>query len=138
MSQHGKCAHNPPSTRYLPIKKPHHYWLGVDPAGNQRNSHTGISDVQALRRLGYAVKTKRSTLRDGIERVRRRLDRRTLYIHPRCTRLIEAMRQYHFDINHPQREDPVKDGPDHLCDALRYMIVNLEVGSKTLTATSYL
>lgn len=113
-------------------------WLGVDPAGNQRNSHTGISDVQALRRLGYTVKTKRSTLRDGIERVRRRLDRRTLYIHPRCTRLIEAMRQYHFDINHPQREDPVKDGPDHLCDALRYMIVNLEVGSKTLTATSYL
>jgi len=113
-------------------------WLGVDPAGNQRNSHTGISDVQALRKLGYRVMTKRSTLRDGIERVRRRFDRHTLFVHPRCQRLIEAMRQYHFDVNHPQREEPVKDGPDHLCDALRYMIVNLETGSENLTATSYL
>ncbi len=117
---------------------PHPAWLGVDPAGNQRNSHTGISDVQALRKLGHTVQTKRSTLRDGIERIRRRLDRQTLYIHPRCNRLIEAMRRYHFDINNPRREDPVKDGPDHLCDALRYMIVNLESGSADLTAMSYL
>jgi len=117
---------------------PYPSWLGVDPAGHQRNSHTGISDVQALRKLGHTVMTKRSTLRDGIERVRRRLDRHTLYIHPRCEKLIEAVRQYHFDVNHPQREDPVKDGPDHLCDALRYMIVNLEAGKENLTATSYL
>lgn len=113
-------------------------WLGVDPAGNQRNSQTGISDVQALRRLGHTVLTKHSTLRDGIERIRRRLDRKTLYIHPRCRRLIEAMRKYHFDVNHPQREEPIKDGPDHLCDALRYMIVNLEARSADLSTTSYL
>jgi Terminase RNaseH-like domain len=113
-------------------------WLGVDPAGNQRNSHTGISDVNALRRMGYKVKSQRSSLRDSIERVRRRLDRHTLCIHPRCQRLIEAMRCYHFDTEHTQRQDPVKDGPDHLCDALRYMIVNLETGPGRLTATSYL
>lgn len=112
-------------------------WLGADPAGNQRNSHTGISDVQALRRAGYTVKSRRSTLRDGIERIRRRLDRRTLIIHPRCERLIEAIRCYHFDTNHTQRQEPVKDGPDHLCDALRYMIVNLEAGAGRVTATSY-
>lgn len=113
-------------------------WLGVDPAGNQRNAHTGISDVRVLRRMGYVVRSRRSTLRDGIERIRRRLDRRTLLIHPRCERLIEAMRCYHFDTEHAQKQEPVKDGPDHLCDALRYMIVNLETGSgKTITA-SYL
>ncbi len=117
---------------------PHTQWLGVDPAGNQRNSHTGISDVQALRKLGHTVKTKRSSLRDGIERIRRRLDRKTLRIHPRCEKLIEAMRCYHFDVSNPQRQDPIKDGPDHLCDALRYMIINLEAGSENLTATSYL
>ncbi len=118
--------------------RPRSDWLGVDPAGNQRNSHTGISDVQALRRAGYTVKTRHSSLRDGIERVRRRLDRRTLIIHPRCERLIEAIRCYHFDTDHAQRQEPVKDGPDHLCDALRYMIVNLEAGSGHVTATSYL
>lgn len=117
---------------------PRTQWLGVDPAGNQRNSHTGVSDVQALRKLGYTVKTKRSTLRDGIERIRRRLDRNTLRIHPRCTKLIEAMRCYHFDIHNTQRQDPIKDGPDHLCDALRYMIVNLEARADHVTATSYI
>ena len=113
-------------------------WLGVDPAGNQRNSHTGISDVQALRGMGYRIRSKRSSLRDGIERIRRRLDRRTLYIHPRCERLIDAIRSYHFDTEKPNRQGPVKDGPDHLCDALRYMIVNLEAGSGSVTASSYL
>jgi hypothetical protein len=117
---------------------PRTQWLGVDPAGNQRNSHTGISDVQALRKLGHTVKTRRSSLRDGIERIRRRLDHNTLRIHPRCKKLIEAMRCYHFDVTNPQRQDPIKDGPDHLCDALRYMVINLEAGSENLTATSYL
>ncbi len=117
---------------------PHTDWLGVDPAGNQRNSHTGISDVQALRKLGHTVKTKRSSLRDGIERIRRRLDRHTLRIHPRCKNLIEAMRCYHFDVDNPQRQEPIKDGPDHLCDALRYMVINLEAGAECITATSYL
>jgi len=113
-------------------------WLGVDPAGNQRNSHTGISDVQALRRRGYLVRSRRSTLRDGIERVRRRLDHQTLLIHPRCVNLIEAMRCYHFDTENVHRQEPVKDGPDHLCDALRYMIVNLEAGAGQVTSASYL
>ena len=88
--------------------------------------------------MGYVVRSRHSTLRDGIERIRRRLDHRTLFIHPRCERLIEAMHCYHFDTEHAQKQEPVKDGPDHLCDALRYMIVNLETGSgKTITA-SYL
>ena len=35
------------------------------------------------------------------------------------------MTEYHFDPDRPYSDDPVKDGPDHLCDALRYMLVNL-------------
>lgn len=112
-------------------------WLGVDPAGNQRNNHSGSSDIMMLREKGYIVRSRSSSLPDGIERVRRRLDRGTLFIHPQCVHLIESMRSYHFDLDHPQRQTPVKDGPDHLCDALRYMIVNLETGSGKVTARMY-
>ncbi|MFA9479649.1 hypothetical protein ACERK3_15275 [Phycisphaerales bacterium AB-hyl4] len=104
-------------------------WLGVDPAGRQRNSHTGLTDVALLKREGYGVRTMRSTIREGIERIRRRLDRNTLRIAPRCVRLIEAMQAYHFDADRLANNEPVKDGPDHACDALRYMIINLERGS---------
>ena len=104
-------------------------WLGVDPAGRQRNSHSGRSDVHVLREHGYRVRAQSSTIREGIERVRCRLDRGTLRLHPRCTRLIEAMQSYHFDPRRPERDEPIKDGPDHACDALRYMVVNLERGS---------
>lgn len=112
-------------------------WLGVDPAGNQRNSHTGISDIQVLREKGYAVRSRASSLYNGIERIRCRLDHDTLLIHPRCVQLIEALQAYHFDISHPRRREPVKDGPDHPCDALRYMIVNLEAGCGKVTARDY-
>ena len=95
-------------------------WLGVDPAGHQRNSHTGLSDVQVLRSAGLSVRTRQSGIRQGIEQVRRRLDRGTLVIHPQG---------YHFDLHRLGSDEPVKDGPDHACDALRYMIVNLEAGA---------
>lgn len=104
------------------------HWLGVDPAGRQRNSHTGLTDVELLKRQGYRVRTTRSTIREGIERLRRRLDRNTLRIAPRCVKLIEALQSYHFDADRPGHDEPVKDGPDHACDALRYMTVNLERG----------
>lgn len=112
-------------------------WIAVDPAGKQRNSHTGVSDIDLLRERGYRVRHLTSRIRDGIERIRRRLDKQTLTISPRCVRLIEAMQQYHFDINHPERDEPVKDGPDHACDALRYLVVNLERGSSKPTVTRW-
>ncbi len=113
-------------------------WVGVDPAGGQRNSHTGLSDVQILRRRGYQVRVYRSMIREGIESIRRRLDHGGLRVHPRCRRLIEAMVLYHFDPNHPSRDDPVKDGPDHVCDALRYLVISLERGASRLRTRSYL
>jgi hypothetical protein len=109
-------------------------WLGVDPAGHQRNDQTGLSTIALLRRHGYRVRSARSNIADGLELIRRRLEpigsstgpaTPSLIIHPRCTHLIEAMTCYHFHTERAQTEQPVKDGYDHPVDALRYMLVNL-------------
>ncbi len=114
-------------------------WLGVDPAGAQRNAHSGLSDIQVLRQAGYRVRARRLSVREGIDAVRRRLDHDAIRIHPRCTQLIRALVQYHFDPDRPHDDHPVKDGPDHLCDALRYMVVNLDgSGVGPVAVRSYL
>ncbi|MFW6060169.1 MAG: hypothetical protein ACODAQ_08300 [Phycisphaeraceae bacterium] len=112
-------------------------WVGVDPAGRQRNSHSGLTDIDVLRAHGYVVRARPSAVQEGIERLRRRFDRDTLRVHPRCVKLIEALRNYHFDHQRPHSEAPVKDGPDHACDALRYMVVNLERGPAAVTVARY-
>ncbi len=112
-------------------------WLGVDPAGNQRNLQTRATDIEMLRARGYRVRAKSSRLYDGIERIRRRLDQQTLRIHPRCGALIKAMQTYHFDTHRPHDATPVKDGPDHVCDALRYLVLNLEAGSGKVEVRGY-
>ncbi|MBI1373937.1 MAG: hypothetical protein GC159_14535 [Phycisphaera sp.] len=116
-------------------------WLGVDPAGHQRSSHTGCSTIELLRRAGHRVRARRVGLRDGIERVRRMIDPADgpprLIVHPRCRRLIEALSTYHFDTQRPYDEQPVKDGPDHAADALRYMIINLGAADTRVTVRHY-
>ena len=47
-----------------------------------------------------------------------------LLIDPCCTRLIECLSRYHFNESKPESLEPEKDGFDHACDALRYMILN--------------
>lgn len=97
--------------------------LAVDPAGHQRSGQTGVSDIQLLRRRGCRVVAPRARLRQGLEAVRRRLDRGLIRVHPRCVGLIAALRSYRYDPGRPQREEPLKDGPDHACDALRYLVL---------------
>jgi len=112
-------------------------WVGVDPAGAQRNAQTGLSDISVLRCHGLLVRYRYSSIREGIERIRRRLDSGTLRIHARCRKLIEAMGTYHFDLQRLENDAPVKDGPDHACDALRYLVVNLEMGSRPVASRRY-
>ena len=102
-------------------------WLGVDPAGGQRHTHEGLSDIDVLRKSVYAVRARRSQLTLGIEAVRRRIDHDLLTIHPWRVRLIRALHSYPFDPARPASDERIKDGPDHACDALRYLVVNAEV-----------
>jgi hypothetical protein len=47
-----------------------------------------------------------------------------LFVHPRCVRLIKALRSYRYAAG--GSELPVKDGEhDHLIDALRYHYMNV-------------
>jgi len=111
-----------------------------DPAGAGTNDVTGTSAVRELRSLGIAVKYRRSTILEGVELIRRSLrngrGESSLVISPRCTRLTEAMRCYHY----PQRgsmsdnELPLKDGVyDHAIDALRYFFVGYSRSDKSRT-----
>lgn len=108
--------------------------LMCDPAGAARNDQTARSNVQELRDAGFVVRTKHSPIHDGVELIRTALRPASgeprLFIHPRCGRLIKAMRGYHYSDR--GGEVPHKDGEhDHLIDALRYYLVNRR---KELTA----
>ncbi len=105
-------------------------WIGVDPAGRQRSDQTGQSNIQILKEHGLHVRARPSRIAEGIALVSARLKpaagEPTLRVHARCRHLIEALQQYHYPTENPGSMEPVKDGPDHAVDALRYMIVNLD------------
>ncbi len=109
-----------------------------DPGGASRNDVTGTSAVRELRSLGIVTRYRRSGILEGIELIRRAIKagdgKSRLVISPRCQRLIEAMRCYHYPEGKvgSVAELPLKDGlHDHPIDALRYFFVNYKRGSKT-------
>ena len=112
-------------------------WVGVDPAGNQRNSQTGLTDVQVLKQRGYKIRSRRSLISQGVECVRRHFDRETLFVDPRCEKLVQALASYHFDLKNLAQDSPVKDGPDHACDALRYLLINLDQAGAGMRWSAY-
>ena len=115
-------------------------WIGVDPAGLSANDQTARSNVDVLRDAGFSVRTARRPLATGIRLVHARLapaaGAPTLRIHRRCEHLIQSLTRYHYDSDNPTSTLPVKDGPDHACDALRYMIQNLD-GPETCRVRNY-
>ncbi len=121
--------------------RPMPVWIGVDPAGRQRGLQTGISEVQAMRRAGLAVKDRRLGLHEGLRLIRSRLRPASggarLYIHRSCEKLIDSMRKYHYPKDQPFSDSPEKDGHDHCVDALRYMLQNLDMGY-TSSSDSYI
>ena len=120
---------------------PHPRWVGADPAGHARSEHTGDSTITLWKRAGWRIRTARTTIEAGVEAVRARIRAADggvrLFIHPRCEGLIRALRSYHFDPERVENREPVKDGPDHACDALRYLIVNLDWKSGAVRARVY-
>jgi len=108
-----------------------------DPAGAGVNDITGTSVVRELRTLGVAARYRRSGILEGIELIRRAIrsgdGASRLIISPRCQRLIEAMRCYHYPESQQGSgaELPLKDGIyDHPIDAMRYFFVNYSRTSK--------
>jgi len=101
----------------------------VDPAGRQRESTSGAACTELLAEAGIHCTSRRSTIAEGIELVRAALAPAdgdpTLLIDPSCPELIDAFEAYHYGKEGSADADrPVKDGPDHLIDALRYFFVN--------------
>lgn len=124
-------------------------FVAADPAGHARNEQTGVSTIALWKRAGFAVRTRSLGIETGVMAVRRRLKRGdgsiALKIHARCTHLIEAMRNLHYPPlgrgaarNGDPPTTPVKDGHDHACDALRYMITNLDDPGHTVHRRNYL
>jgi hypothetical protein len=116
-------------------------WVGADPAGHQRNEHTGRSTISLWREAGFMVRTKAHAIEQGVAALRARLRRADgtigLIIHPRCEKLIDAMLRYHYPPDRERDDQPVKDGPDHACDALRYLVFNLDGRSGDVVVREY-
>jgi len=110
-----------------------------DPAGGGVNDVTGTSAIRELRALGISVRSKRSSILEGIELIRRAIragdGKSRLVISPRCPRLIEALECYHYpESGAAPGELPLKDGLyDHPIDALRYFFINHTKPEKTTT-----
>jgi hypothetical protein len=125
-------------------------WIGADPAGHSRNEQSGVSTIALWKRAGFVVRTRHLGIEAGVMAVRRRLKRGdgtiTLRIARRCTHLIQAMSKLHYPPSRRGGADrtgdppvtPVKDGHDHACDALRYMITNLDDPGYTTQRRKYL
>ncbi|HOF18794.1 MAG TPA: hypothetical protein PK082_07780 [Phycisphaerae bacterium] len=101
----------------------------VDPAGAARESTSGAACTEILAAAGIPCTSRASTIREGLELIRAALAPAegppTFRVHPRCRRLIDALRTYHYAPHGQGNDDsPVKDGPDHFVDALRYFFVN--------------
>ena len=101
--------------------------ITCDPAGQGVNDQTGVSNVKLLRLAGFEVMCRSGHIAPGLELIRAGLRPAAggvkLFIHPRCARLVEAMRKYSY--LREGGETPFKDGEhDHPVDALRYYYVN--------------
>jgi hypothetical protein len=120
-------------------------FIGVDPAGKSRSDQTGESNADVLNEARFVVKARRLDTEAGIAMVRARLSPAAdkqgngepvprLFVHASCSRLIECLQRYHYPENKPESMEPVKDGVDHACDALRYLIINLDRPGHTKTS----
>ena len=94
--------------------------------------------IEELRARNIKVRYRRSSILQGIELIRRAIKsgdgRSKLIISPRCSKLIEALRCYHYPESATPDELPLKDGIyDHPIDALRYFFINHNHSGPTIT-----
>jgi len=115
----------------------------VDPAGKQKESTSGAACTELLAAEGIACSFRASTINEGLELIRAALTPAVgepkLYINPRCRVLIESFNNYHYPSpeSSADQDVPVKDGPDHAVDALRYFFVNRARPTIGISRTRY-
>ncbi len=115
----------------------------VDPAGRAREATSGAACTEMLAAAGIPCTWRGSTIAEGLELVRAALapaaGEPSLTIHPRCAHLIDAFASYHYPppSSSADRDTPVKDGPDHAIDALRYFFINRMRPKIAITRTLY-
>lgn len=105
-------------------------WIAADPAGHQRSVIDGQTAIGMIRKAGHRVVAHRMGIAEGVEVLRRMLKPAsgtpTLLIDPRCRAVKEGMARYHYSSTNERSELPEKDGPDHVIDALRYLVMACE------------
>tara|TARA_R100001443_G_scaffold115029_1_gene131998 strand:- start:272 stop:1591 length:1320 start_codon:yes stop_codon:yes gene_type:complete len=107
-----------------------------DPAGINKQSQSGLGDIEIFRRFGISVRSVKDRVsRDieaGISHVRGFIEnaegKRYLHVSPKCIGLCEDLENYRYP-EHKEGMDlkklPIKDGyHDHSMDALRYFFIN--------------
>lgn len=102
----------------------------VDPAGRAHEAASGAACTELLAAAGVSCCWQTSTIAEGLELIRAALSpaagEPALIVSTRCQRLIRAFQTYHYPHPGSSRapDVPVKDGPDHCTDALRYFFIN--------------
>jgi len=102
----------------------------VDPAGRSRSAAGGPACTELLAAAGIPCASRSSGVAEGLELIRAALapaeGPARLKIAPSCRQLIQAFKTYHYPPPGAagDADTPVKDGPDHFIDALRYFFVN--------------
>ena len=102
----------------------------VDPAGRAREATSGAACTELLAAAGITCCWQGSTIAEGLELVRAALSPAAgpamLKVSTRCRHLIRAFQTYHYPApgSGAAPDVPVKDGPDHCVDALRYFFIN--------------
>lgn len=102
-------------------------WTACDPSGAAAQD-SGISPADCLARNGMKLRYRASKILPGVELLKAAFrdasGKISLFISPRCQKLIADLRVYHWN---DTKDEPVKDGEcDHSLDALRYFFVNLD------------
>ena len=117
--------------------KPYHYTaIFGDPAGSGTNLHSGRSDWQLFSENNLKVTIKRDAVTrnvvSGVSHMRTWFEdadgRAHIFLNPSCKESLSSYENYHYPEHKAEqslKHEPVKDGREHACDALRFMIVNL-------------
>lgn len=118
------------SKRILEIneaKEVHPLFYVIDPAARNKDHQTGRSTQMEYADNGIVTIPGQHAVTAGINRVRERWQRETLFVQAHCTELIDELQKYRWKAP-PRSEEATREAPikleDDLVDALRYLVMS--------------